>query len=316
MACGAMLTDNERDDVKDKSWQRLPLGQIAARYLRALRYADYSQATLDCYELVAARLAWAHPDIDDLAFFCSDEGVLYLERFLQEEWGGTSASTRHHRLRILRAQFSWAEEQGLVPFNPVRRIRQPRPQSIVRHAYPHDVIADLVAGQESYRDAVALELLSCMALRKNDLRLLQVRDIDLVRNLLVLRHGKGGKKAVLPIGYQGLAERLRLHIDYDERGAAEYLIYPREHRERPMDSSSIHRWFKRCLENAGLPTTIKMHELRHSIADELRRAGGDLTLARDLLRHASLATTEVYLHPLQANLADAMRNLEKSWAGE
>lgn len=315
MPCGGILTADERDDVKDKSYQRLPLGRIAARYLRSLTYANYSPATLEAYELVAARLAWRHHDVDELSFFCSTEGVLYLERFLQEEWGGTSASTRSHRLRILRAQFTWAEEQGLCPWNPVRKIRSPRSQSVARHAYPHAVIADLVGGQDSYRDSVALELLACMALRKNDLRELQIRDVDLVRNLLVLRHGKGGQTAVLPIGFQGLAERLRLHIDYEERAPAEYLVYPREHRHRPMDPSSLHRWFKRCLENAGLPTTIKMHELRHSIADEIRRApGGDLTLARDLLRHASLKTTEDYLHPTRADLAAAMRSLEESWA--
>ena len=60
---------------------------------------------------------------------------------------------------------------------------------------------------------------------------------------------------------------------------------------RPMDPSSIHRWFKQGLERAGLPTSIKMHELRHSAADNLWRVTGNLMLAQQLLRHESVATT-------------------------
>ena len=59
-----------------------------------------------------------------------------------------------------------------------------------------------------------------------------------------------------------------------------------------MDPASVHRWFKQCLERAGLPSTIKLHELRHSAADNLWRETGNLMLAQQLLRHASVATTQ------------------------
>jgi hypothetical protein len=38
-----------------------------------------------------------------------------------------------------------------------------------------------------------------------------------------------------------------------------------------MDPASVHRWFKMALERARLPPTIKLHELRHSAADNLWR---------------------------------------------
>ena len=58
----------------------------------------------------------------------------------------------------------------------------------------------------------------------------------------------------------------------------------------------MHRWLKRCLDAAGLPATIKTHELRHSAADNLWRESGNLLLAQQLLRHASVQTTQGYLH--------------------
>jgi site-specific recombinase XerD len=78
-----------------------------------------------------------------------------------------------------------------------------------------------------------------------------------------------------------------------------------------MDPASLHRWFKTCLERAGLPTTIKLHELRHSAADHLWRATGDLVLAQQLLRHESVATTQNYLHPIRDDLADALASLDE-----
>jgi site-specific recombinase XerD len=52
-----------------------------------------------------------------------------------------------------------------------------------------------------------------------------------------------------------------------------------------------------------------MHELRHSAADNLWRATGDLMLAQQLLRHESVATTQAYLHPTRDDLADALAAL-------
>ena len=55
-----------------------------------------------------------------------------------------------------------------------------------------------------------------------------------------------------------------------------------------MDAGSLHRWFKKALKRAGLSESIKIHELRHSAADNLYRDTGNVILAQQLLRHASV----------------------------
>jgi integrase len=79
-----------------------------------------------------------------------------------------------------------------------------------------------------------------------------------------------------------------------------------------MDHGSVHRWFKRCLELAGLPD-FPMHELRHSAGDAIYRLTGDLVLAQQLLRHEDIKTTRGYLHPSLDRLKSAMADLEASW---
>jgi integrase/recombinase XerD len=78
-----------------------------------------------------------------------------------------------------------------------------------------------------------------------------------------------------------------------------------------MMSSAVRNWFKKCLARAGLPSSIKMHELRHSAADNLWRRSGNLLLAQALPRHESVATTQVYLHPSRDDLARALAALDE-----
>ena len=94
------------------------------------------------------------------------------------------------------------------------------------------------------------------------------------------------------------------------RDANEYLMHPRHDRMRPMDPATVHRWFKACLRRAGLPEAMKVHELRHSAADNLWRRTGNLTMAQQLLRHESPATTAGYLHPTREDLEAALQSLD------
>ena len=66
---------------------------------------------------------------------------------------------------------------------------------------PLAVFARLVSGQESLRDQGALLIFGRLGLRKNELRLVQIADIDLGRDELFVRHAKGGEEHLLPIGF-------------------------------------------------------------------------------------------------------------------
>ena len=75
-----------------------------------------------------------------------------------------------------------------------------------------------------------------------------------------------------------------------------------------MSSASVHNWWSRCLERAGV-AHFPMHELRHSAIDEIRRQTGDIVAAMQLARHESVATTQTYLHPTQEDLIARMREV-------
>lgn len=311
-ACGPMLRALMAR-ARSGEWRNTPVGGEVLRFMRAFRFRSPSERSHQAYEGVLREFAFWFSDVD-LEWFAQDGGTEQIREFLDEKWGRAAPATKQQRVAIIRSFFQWAFDERRITLNPTVKVKAPPlPKGTDRHAYDLTVLHGLVAAQDSLRDQCALQLLCRMALRKDELRQLRIRDIDLVRNY-VLVHGKGAKNELLPLR-GSLRDDLYLHIQGERRQGREYLLYARERRERPMDPTSIHRWFKRCVENAGLTATVKMHELRHSAADALRREHGDVTMAQMLLRHEHLSTTEAYLHPTKAELGAALDAMDAVWQG-
>lgn len=290
--------------MKDKGYRVSPVGGEVGRYMRSLRWSEKSENTLQTYEIPLSRLAIDFAHYQTLDEFTADDILGWLD----EHWGESATATRANRTAIVRAFFAWAVEEGRAETNPAMTLKAPKVRNRERNAYKPDVIHGLIVAQRNLRDQIALQLLGRLALRKNELRLLRLRDFDLVRGT-VLVHGKGGKQVILPLGFEQLRKDLEVYLV--GRDPDEHLIYARSRTLEPMDPASVHRWFKACLRRAGLPETVKIHELRHSAADNLWRQTGNLMLAQQLLRHESVATTQTYLHPSRDDLADALRGLDE-----
>jgi integrase/recombinase XerC len=302
--------------VQDKTYQRLPIGGEVKRWLEALRWIDRKTHTLEAYEIVGARLALEFPDYPGLREFTGASGVEDLRYFLDKHWRDAAANTRRARTSALRSLFDWAVNDGLIAEheNPAAKIRAPKWQKPERRAHPQSAVLDLVFSQDSMRDRICLQLLGRLGLRRNEIRLLQQRDINLSTNEIRVR-GKGGKVRVLPIGsLHSLRRELDFYLRFEVQGQpTDYLLFPKKDTRRPMTPAAVHRWFKRCLEEADLPD-MPMHELRHTAADHLYRATNDLTAVQLLLGHESVGTTQAYLHPTLEDLDRKLSVVEAGWA--
>jgi integrase/recombinase XerC len=294
--------------MKDKSYRSTPIGEQVGHYQRAMRFSDRSPNTLDTYELPLAKLS-----IDFAHYATLDELTTEdLRTFFDEHWAECAPATRRLKLAVIRSFLQWALENGKVQKNVAAPIRSPKRAHVERQAYSTDVIDQLRDAQPSLRDQIGVQLVGRLGLRKNELRLLRVRDFDLTRGTVKVT-GKGNKTVVMPIGFRQLKADLEVHLV--GLGDDEYLLHPWEHKTRPYDQASVHRWFKRCLERAGLPATIKLHEMRHSAADNLWRQSGDIVMAQQLLRHESPSTTAAYLHPNRADLQAALEAIDEPLPG-
>ena len=214
----------------------------------------------------------------------------------------------------MRSFLSWLVGEGKLSGNPTANLRSPRRKRSERRAVAREDVERLISAQPSLRDQIAVMLLAWMGLRKDELRTLRMSDIRLGTQNAVVVHGKGGHEDVLPIGFGRLVEALHLYAVEREASPDEYFMHPRTTRLWPMNQATLHPWLKRALERAGLPADIKMHELRHTAAQELYQLTSDIVLAQQLLRHADIRTTRGYVRGSAERLRSAMAELEESWS--
>jgi integrase/recombinase XerC len=314
--------------MRDGTWREEDLGRDVDRFLLNLRTArDAAPRTLEDYESILARFVVEHAHLE-LGDFEGGAGAERVLEFVARNWGDGAPGTRRKVISVFASFFRWATRSDRITANPMDRIDRPRRRRAERHAHTPERIKAIIAAQPALRDRVAIALLARLGLRKNELRLLRWRDVDLGRGELRV-HGKGGKIADIPIVYEDLLRDLAaLSLESGGR-AGDYLLYPvrignaRTNRnlqgivamypDRPMQPSTMHRWWKRCLRHAGA-VDFPMHELRHSAGDEFRRTVKDLELTRVFMRHASITTTsEHYMHASRDELVRAMRLVDKNW---
>jgi integrase len=175
-------------------------------------------------------------------------------------------------------------------------------------------------------------LLFRLALRKSELAAIQFKHFGHDRKRLRI-FGKGGTIVPVPVP-DFIRHELAKYMALERPGPSDYLLYPQkrtgrserwkrevegviwEDRSRPLSSTATHRWWYRCLENArivehGVTSDSPMHESRHTAITEFLRSEGNLKLAQQLARHASIQTTaDVYGHLDDADLERALARME------
>lgn len=79
---------------------------------------------------------------------------------------------------------------------------------------------------------------------------------------------------------------------------------------KPVEEQALHTDYKKLLEKAGLPTSMRFHDLRHCAASLLLAKGVHPRMVMELLGHSNIAITmNIYSHVLESSkrdVADAM----------
>ena len=77
----------------------------------------------------------------------------------------------------------------------------------------------------------------------------------------------------------------------------------------PMPPGAINELLARLSRRAGLSRLVHPHQLRHGFASNVMDAGGAVDEAQELLGHARIGSTQIYLHPSPQRLRDAVERV-------
>ena len=161
-----------------------------------------------------------------------------------------------------------------------------------------------------YRDRAIVLVLSRLALRCREVAQLRLEDLHWRTGTIVVR-GKGAALDEMPVPVDVGAAI----VDYLERerpaSALRHVFLQARAPHAPLGRSAVGSVITRLGARAGKGVPVGAHRLRHSAATGVLAAGGTLTEAAQLLRHASPATTVIYA---RVDLR-ALTGVARDWPG-
>jgi len=153
------------------------------------------------------------------------------------------------------------------------------------------------------RDYALLKTMMATGLRSAELCTLDVGHIETYRNQPVLVvNGKGGKIRRVPL-HQKALETIRAYWRAEGRNGTDpgepiFLTLGKHgpYEARRLTYKAIRHLVSRTRKVALIKRRVTPHTLRHTFAVSLLDQGVDLRTVQDLMGHASITTTQAYLH--------------------
>jgi integrase/recombinase XerD len=159
------------------------------------------------------------------------------------------------------------------------------------------------------RDRLIILLLYGCGLRTSELCQLDLADVDLARQEVVVRHGKGDRARRLPVPEAVWTVLLAYLAERKGRRGALFRTWEKHVRLRAKDVCEV---VGAAGGRAGLPVELTPKMLRHSFATHLMDRGVDLAVIASLMGHRSAHETGVYLHRLPGRAEAAVNLLKRS----
>lgn len=225
------------------------------------------------------------------------------------------SSTQRSRLGGVKDFFRWMCKQDHLEANPASELELPRPEKqLPEEALTERQVRAVLSQPDlsdplGVRDRSILELFYSTGIRRSEATRLNLTDLNRERETLHLRHTKGRKDRVVPVGERALhwleryleevRPRLELHPD-------ETALFITGYGEA-FNPDVLGRRVSQYIQQADIGRKGGCHLFRHSCATHLLEGGADIRFIQQLLGHEKLETTAIYTEVSIQQLKDVHR---------
>ena len=222
------------------------------------------------------------------------------------------------------------DSQGRMSWRLRARHRLHEPERPVDRASDVDIVAVLRACR-SARDRLIVLLMARAGLRRGEACGLRRSDVHLLTDsralgcevarahLHVLRRednpngawAKSRRQRIVPLDFltvQSFDTYAFERMSVPQAADGDFVLVNlfREPLGAPMRPDAIGELLAAASRRAGLPRALRPHQLRHAFGSSVADAGCGIDVVADLLGHAAVSSSQVYLHPDPARLRAAV----------
>ena len=299
----------------------MKMTQAIQGFLFTLRADGYSQATIDPYNYVLARLTGFlnDPEVHTVQPAYLTRYFAYLRtEYIPSRKNGShaplSGSTLQNHWKGIRTFFKWASDGlSLRQRSDVKLKLPPNNPRVVQPLDEQEVKALLEAAEYTrtaatngrkpfkmqrrtgFRDSALILVLLDTDMRAGEAGRLMVGDVDMeAGEILITPYGSSQRKTksrILPIGKATRKALWRYLTNRPETEKDDPLFLSEN--GRLLEHDAIHHLLVGLGEKAGVKN-CHPHRLRHTFAIEFLRNGGDVFTLQMLLGHSSLEMVQTY----------------------
>jgi len=278
--------------------------KLRQRMVEELQRRNYSAATIRGYVLAIKQFADYFGKPPDRL------GATHIQRFqwylLQER--KLAPVTVEIRMWALRFFFKKMLKRRDIHFDDLPFPKTPRKLPTV---LSREEVGRMIDETTNLMHRTILMVLYGTGVRRTELSLLKVTDIDSKRMVIHIRQGKGSCDRDVPLSPK-LLEALR---EYWRWKKPKIYLFPstpgKRGVEEPMSDKVVWWAVREAARRAGITRKIGPHTFRHSFATELLEGGTDLRTIQLLMGHARLEDTTVYLHLSRRHLEMTINPLDQ-----
>ncbi len=228
----------------------------------------------------------------------SDQIRMWIVKLMEQ---GNKSSTVNRKLSSIKSFYRFLQKKELIEVNPAIYLQGPKKEhrlpSFVKHSDMLKVLASdsFTDDFEGVRNLFLIELLYLTGLRTEELVMMKDVDVDLSSNTLQV-HGKGNKDRLIPFSEKTnhlIAEYINARNEKVENRTP-YLFVRKNGKQ--LYHRMVYAIVNKHLSDVKTLSMKSPHVLRHSFATVMLNNGAEINAVKNLLGHASLASTQIYTH--------------------
>ena len=165
----------------------------------------------------------------------------------------------------------------------------------------------LFKAPQRLKQRVLFSLVYSAGLRVSEVCALKITDIDSDRMQIKVSQSKGNKDR-----YVILSEKILSGLrKYVKSSKPKNYLFNGKQKGMPLSHSAVQTSFRLAMKKAKINKEASMHTLRHSFGTHLLEDGVDIVTIKELIGHAHIETTMIYLHIAKIDKTNANRLLKR-----
>ena len=234
--------------------------------------------------------------------------------FLKSE--GRAVASVSRSLSSVRAFYNFLLSKSYVSENPAKTIKNDKPKDKVLEVLSSDEIDTLLmqpsgSNEKAVRDRAILELLYATGLKVSELAALDITDYNETMSFIRCRDSSSKKERYIPL-YPKAKKLLSTYISVSRKllicDSDEKALFVNVSGSR-MTRQGLWKIIKYYAAEDGIKKDITPKTLRHSFATHLLENGADVMQLKDILGHADISTTNIYVDYLKKRMANSLIRL-------